>query len=141
MPEYQRLEYCLKMNLRLINSTFEDMVIHQINQTQPGNVDQDNLTKIETMELYENQVKFELLKKDRRLNISRTNPKVFTFGSTLEDASLISEDSEYTFLVFKVAVGRSYCYKLGPNEAPESVPLKDGFDSVYIDETQKQMHE
>ena len=39
MPEYQRLEYCLKMNLRLVNGSFDEMIIHQISQTLPSNVD------------------------------------------------------------------------------------------------------
>ena len=91
------------------------------------------------MELHNEYQKTDFIKKDRRLNISRTNPRVFTFGSTLkdEDAAQITEDREYTFLVFRVSVGRSYCHKLQPAEVPEEVPLQDGFDSVYIDETMR----
>jgi len=32
--DYQRLEYSLKMNLRLINGHFEDMKIYVVNQSQ-----------------------------------------------------------------------------------------------------------
>lgn len=141
MPEYRRLEYCLKMNLRMINGSFEDLTIWQINQTQSNKEDQEDMTKIETMELVnENHQKIEqLVKKDKRLNISRTNPKIFTFGSTLEDAKLIAEDHEYYFLVFKVTVGKSYYYKLQKDEIPEEVSPKDGFDSVYIEEKGKKI--
>jgi len=88
----------------------------------------------------ENQQKLEqLIKKDKRLNISRTNPKIFTFGSTLEDAKSIAEDHEYYFLVFKVTVGKSYYHKLQKDEKPEEVPPKEGFDSVYIEEKGKKI--
>jgi hypothetical protein len=48
---------------------------------------------------------------------------------------LINEDLEYTFCVFKAFVGKSYCYKKRADEDYNSIPLKDGYDSVYIDST------
>ena len=51
-----------------------------------------------------------LLAKRGRLNISRTKPKKFTFGSIISDPKLISEEREYTFLVYKVNVGQSYVH-------------------------------
>lgn len=71
-----------------------------------------------------------------RLNISRNSPKKITFGNIIDDASLINEDLEYTFCVFKAFVGKSYCYKKRADEDFNSIPLKDGYDSVYIDSTE-----
>ena len=70
-----------------------------------------------------------------RLNISRNSPKKITFGSIIDDASLINEDLEYTFCVFKAFVGKSYCHNKRVYEDYNSIPLKDGYDSVYIDQT------
>ena len=81
-----------------------------------------------------NLERFEALTKFRgRLNISRNEPKKFTFGTIVEDADDLSQDTEYTFLVFKVGVGKSYCHKTAPGENAESIPLKEGFDSVYLE--------
>ena len=45
-----------------------------------------------------------------RLPISKQKPKIFVFGSILDQDVLA--DKEYYFLVYKVAVGRSLTYKI-----------------------------
>ena len=93
-------------------------------------------TQIETMELVtkQNEDHYEKLTKFKgKLNISQNNPKKFTFGNIIDDANAVSEDTEYTFCVFKIAVGKSYCKKLEPGERPENIELKEGYDSVYYE--------
>ena len=68
-----------------------------------------------------------------RLNIPKGNPKLFTFGTIIEKAEDLSEDTEYTFCVFRVGVGKSYSHKLSPDEIMESIPPKDGYDSINIE--------
>ena len=113
--EYHRLEYSLKLNLRLVNSRLTDLKIHQLNSsTVAFNERFHDRTQIEAMEMVtdENQDDLENLTKLRgRLNISKNNPKMFTFGTIIEDAEAISVDKKYTFCVFRVGVGRSYCRK------------------------------
>jgi hypothetical protein len=67
------------------------------------------------------------------LNIPKGNPKLFTFGTIIDKAEDLSEDTEYTFCVFRVGVGKSYSYKPGPDEAYESIPPKEGYDSIAIE--------
>ena len=135
--EYQRLEYCLKVNLRLINGRFKDMKIHQINQSPLSHQERfHEKTQIEIMELVkpEQQEYYEALTKVRgKLNISKNNPKMFTYGTIVEDPKDIKDNSEYTFCVYRVGVGKSYCHKMEKDESVESITLKDGYDSVYIE--------
>jgi hypothetical protein len=50
--DYQRLEYNLKMNLRLINGHFEDMKIYVVNQSQLASSERFNdRTQLETIEM------------------------------------------------------------------------------------------
>lgn len=82
----------------------------------------------------EQQEQYEALTKVRgKLNISKNNPKQFTYGTIVEDPRDIKDNSEYTFCVFRVGVGKSYCHKVEKDEAIESITLKDGYDSVYIE--------
>jgi hypothetical protein len=77
---------------------------------------------------------FEALTKIRgKLNISKNNPKKFTFGTIIENAEDIMKDTEYTFCVFRVGVGKSYCHKMQQDEGIENITLKDGYDSVYLE--------
>ena len=112
--DYQRLEYSLKMNLRLINGKFTATRIFQVNPSQKWDVNEKLLgrTQIETMEMVTKQnvrEYEELLKFKGRLNISKSNPKKFTFGSVIDSAGAIGQDTEFTFCVFKVEIGKSYC--------------------------------
>jgi hypothetical protein len=69
------------------------------------------------------------------LNIPKGNPKVFTFGTIIERAEDLSEDTEYTFCVFRVGVGKSFCYKPTDEEikAPEGILPKEGYDSINLE--------
>ena len=46
---------------------------------------------------------------------------------------MISEDKDYFILVFKVNVGQSYLHKVRPNEKVEEIPLRENYDSVFLD--------
>ena len=67
------------------------------------------------------------------MNIPKGNPKLFTFGTIIERAEDLSEDTEYTFCVFRVGIGKSYVYRPNPDEPLESIPPKEGYDSVNIE--------
>jgi hypothetical protein len=43
------------------------------------------------------------------------------------------KDTEYTFCVFRVGIGKSYCHKMQQDEGIENISLKDGYDSVYLE--------
>ena len=36
----------------------------------------------------------------------------FTYGTIIEDSDDLSTDTEFTFCVFKVGIGKSFCHKL-----------------------------
>jgi len=77
---------------------------------------------------------FEQLTKLRgKLNISKSSPKKFTFGTIIENAEDIMKDTEFTFCVFRVGIGKSYCHKMQQDDSIENIPLKDGYDSVYLE--------
>lgn len=77
---------------------------------------------------------FEALTKLRgKLNISKNNPKKFTFGTIIENAEDIMKENEYTFCVFRVGIGKSYSYKMQTDEGIENIQLKEGYDSVYLE--------
>ena len=81
-----------------------------------------------------NRDHFETLTQLRgRLNISKNSPKKFTFGTIIENADELSADTEYTFCVFRIGIGRSFCHPM--SEDIENIPLKDGYDSVYLEPT------
>jgi hypothetical protein len=132
--EYRRLEYSLKMNLRLVNGKFKEMKIHRVNHAERF----PERTQIEAMEMVTplNAERLDQLTQTRgRLNIPKGNPKVFTFGTIIERAEDLSEDTEYTFCVFRVGVGKSFCYKPTDEEikAPEGILPKEGYDSINLE--------
>ena len=93
-------------------------------------------TTIETMELVtsQNVEKFEALTKQRgRINIPANNPRLFSYGTIIENAEEIGSDNEYTFCVFRVGIGKSFCYKKLADEGLENIQLKEGYDSTYLE--------
>ena len=142
--DYQRLEYSLKLNLRLVNGRFKDMRMYQINSSSVSSAERFmGRTQIETMEMVtpSNLERFQALTKRRGgLNISKDRPKKFTFGTIVENPDDIMQDTEYTFCVFRVGVGRSYCYRRAPTEEIENIPLRDGYDSVYLESSNQDQH-
>ena len=132
-PESRRLEYCLKQALRLANARLEEVEIFHLKNSFDEN---HNLTTIETIEhVSQSRINHyeSLTGRSGKLNISKKKPKKFTYGTIIEDADEISSESDLVFCVYKVAVGRSFCYKLQPGEVPETIPLKQGYDSMYLD--------
>lgn len=47
-----------------------------------------------------------------QLAISSNRPKKFTYGTIIEDAGELISDSELTFCVYQVNVGKSYCHRV-----------------------------
>lgn len=135
--EYQRLEYCLKLNLRLIGGRLKDLKIYQINQStisfQERFMDK---TTIETMDMVTSAKvdDYEALTKQRgRLNITPAKPRLFTYGTIIEDPEQLSSEGEYTFCVFRVGIGKSFCHKKEADEGFENIPLREGYDSTYLE--------
>ena len=93
-------------------------------------------TTIETMEMVTsaNVDNYEALTKQRgRLNITPSNPHLFTYGTIIEDPEQISSEGEYTFCVFRVGIGKSFCHKKEADEGFENIPLREGYDSTYLE--------
>jgi len=64
-------------------------------------------------------------------------PKVFSAGAIIENPDDIVEGQLYWFYLFKVAVGRSYCYRRKEEEKKyddySKIPLPPNYDSVYLE--------
>ena len=76
------------MNLRLVNGRFTNLKIHRINGVNQQERFPER-TQVETMELVtnKNSEKLDVLTQTRgRLNIPKGNPKVFTFGTIIDNA-------------------------------------------------------
>ena len=133
--EFQRLEYSLKLNLRLVNGRITPLHIYQVDQSSVERF--RDRTQLESMAMVTpaNQGQFEVLTAPRgRLNISPSNPWKFTFGAITEKPEDLQEDTDYTFCVFRVGVGKSYCFTGDPDAAHiNGIPPKEGYDSVYLE--------
>ena len=64
-------------------------------------------------------------------------PKALSAGAIIENAEDIHEGQMYWFYLFKVAVGRSYCYRRSSEEKKNDdlskIPLPPNYDSVYLE--------
>lgn len=64
-------------------------------------------------------------------------PKAFSAGAIIENPDDIVEGQQYWFYLFKVAVGRSYCYRRRDEEKKfddfSKIPLPPNYDSVYLE--------
>jgi hypothetical protein len=64
-------------------------------------------------------------------------PKAFSAGAIIENPDDIVEGQLYWFYLFKVAVGRSYCYRRRDEEKKyddfSKIPLPPNYDSVYLE--------
>mmetsp|Transcript_3370 Transcript_3370/g.2329 ORF Transcript_3370/g.2329 Transcript_3370/m.2329 type:complete len:152 (+) Transcript_3370:92-547(+) len=65
--------------------------------------------------------------------ISPDKPKLFKAGTIIESADELQENVLYTFYMYKVAVGKSYCYNKGRNNNLD-IALPPGYDSIYLEE-------
>jgi hypothetical protein len=87
-----------------------------------------------------NADKLDALTQNRgRLNIPKGSPKIFTFGTIIENAEdLVEAQNEgpgYTICVFRVGTGKSYVHKYIDEEigSVDSIPPKEGYDSIYLE--------
>ena len=130
--EFMRLEYSLQLSMR-VACKFKNIKIFQISQSKLASDKFKYRNQIETIEMVtkQNLEQLETLTKVKgRLNISKINPKRFTFGTIIDDPKQIVEGVEYTFCVFKVLIGRSFLHKKTQEEDPDTIQLKEGYDSV-----------
>jgi hypothetical protein len=128
----RRILYSLKLSLRLLNGKFKDTKVFRFNQSslsfdqkfqdkttlecwyKPGSSvvggasttaggisrgassaadDEDDIAKL------------------GGLMISPGKPRMFKAGAIIENADELVEGKEYRFYMFKVVVGKSYCYR------------------------------
>jgi hypothetical protein len=54
----------------------------------------------------------QLTKSRDRLNIGKTNPRRFKFGTIIENPDDIAPTKDLTFCVFRVGIGKSYVHNL-----------------------------
>jgi hypothetical protein len=71
------------------------------------------------------------------LTIMPGKPKVFTAGAIIENPDDLVEGQMYWFYLFKVVVGKSYCYRRKEEEKKyddfTKIPLPNNYDSVYLE--------
>lgn len=103
--DYRRIKYSLKLALRMLNGRFENLKVFNINSSS---MSFDHRFKDKTT--LECWVKLDQDLPENYL-IANDTPKVFTSGTIIESAEDIEENKKYYFYLFKVAVGKSYCYK------------------------------
>jgi hypothetical protein len=60
---------------------------------------------------------------------NQNKPQLFTVGSIIHKASELPADTQLTFFLFKVVIGRAYCHK--GSTPPPTCP--EGYDSVYLE--------
>lgn len=64
-------------------------------------------------------------------------PKMFTVGAIVENPDDLYEGQVYWFYLFKVAIGKSYCYRRSEEEKKSDdyskIQLPSGYDSVYLE--------
>lgn len=60
------------------------------------------------------------------------DPKIFTVGSIINNASELPIDTPLTFFLFRVQIGRAHCHRVvhGGEKWPSACP--EGFDSIYL---------
>ena len=132
--EFMRLEYSLQLSMR-VACKFKNMKIFQISQSKLASDKFKYRNQIETIEIATKQNLRQLIaltKVKGRLNISKINPKKFTFGKIMNGPLFLEEGIEYTFCVFKVAIGKSFIHKKRQEENSDTFQLKEGYDSTCI---------
>ncbi len=58
---------------------------------------------------------------------------MFKVGTIIDNAEDLQENTLYTFYLFKLAVGKSFCYNKARNGNLD-IPLPPGYDSIYLEE-------
>ena len=120
-PAFARLKHQLKLSLRLVNSGFQDLKIYQVSSSAKE-LSSDKTTTIETIEMVKTDV------------IKHKYPRRVACGSIIESVDELSQDSnDFTFCVYRVKIGKSYCHKLENGELIDKVGRKAGFDSIYLE--------
>eukprot|EP00347_Sterkiella_histriomuscorum_P006480 403352607 len=102
---YRKIQYSLKLSLRMLNGRFENFNIQQINTTTL-NFDQKFKDKV-TLDCWyktDDQEEIDYMQSTGQINISPTRPKLFTSGTVIEKADDLQENVLYTFYLFKVVV-------------------------------------
>ena len=69
--------------------------------------------------------------------ISPGKPRIFKAGAIVENADELVEGKEYRFYLFKVVVGKSYCYRRKKEDQNyddySNIILPPNYDSVYLE--------
>jgi len=67
------------------------------------------------------------------LQIGLDRPKMFTVGAIFDKPEEVQEDRQYHFYLYKVAVGKAYCYNRKKDEPYSNIRLPAGYDSVFLE--------
>lgn len=143
--ESRPILYSLKLALRMLNGQFTDTKIFQVN-TSSLSFDQKFKEKI-TLDCWykpnqrgaggEDSDEISQIASNSGLAIMPGKPKAFSAGAIIENPDDIVEGQQYWFYLFKVAVGRSYCYRRRDEEKKyddfSKIPLPPNYDSVYLE--------
>jgi hypothetical protein len=143
--ESRPILYSLKLALRMINGQFTDTKIFQVNSSSLS-FDQKFKEKI-TLDCWykpnqrgaggEDSDEIAQISSNSGLVIMPGKPKAFSAGAIIENPDDIVEGQLYWFYLFKVAVGRSYCYRRKEEEKKyddfSKIPLPPNYDSVYLE--------
>ena len=128
----RRILYSLKLSLRLLNGKFKDTKVYRFNQSslsfdqkfqdkttldcwyKPGSsVVGGNSTTAGGLSRGVSSAADDEddIAKQGALVISPGKPRLFKAGAIIENADELVEGKEYRFYLFKVVVGKSYCYR------------------------------
>lgn len=132
---YRRIQYSLKLCLRMLNGRFDELEIQQAHSASI-NFDQRFKDKI-TLEVFYRAKDYEeenyLLKNGQFPPEEKDKPRMFTSGTIVESAEELLENIHYNFFLFKIVVGKSFCYQKQQNERIEDLKLRENYDSLYLE--------
>ena len=132
---YRRIQYSLKLSLRMLNGRFDQFTVQQVNSSSLS-FDQKYKDKIALECWYRPQNDdHDYVLQHSCLDITPAKPRLFTAGTIIEKPEDLQENQLYTFYLFKVVVGKSYCTKaIHPEDYANSRPFESlNYDSIYLE--------
>ena len=149
------------VKMHIINTGSTSFAERFMDKTSIETIELVDEANAKSSEKYENNnilIKNSSNRDPTRLNISKQSPHLFTYGTFIKSVEQISVDQVYTFCVFRVGIGKSYsCWKpdivdkdrhgnVTTRKATledikkdlaafqSQVPIKDGYDSIYLED-------
>jgi hypothetical protein len=101
VTEFKRVKYSLKMALRMVNANFSQFQVWQFNQPGILSEKDNDRTTVECWVRADDQQK-EAITKAQAMLFLANDPKIFTVGSIINNASELPIDTPLTFFLFRV---------------------------------------